>query len=117
MQGIKALVIFMGVLIVAGMVALVYGMISQVGKLSDKDTSASKTVISTGETQPTKTRTFGTMSAPLPRGAEILETDISGMVMTLRYRTQDGVQEILVLDLGAGESLGTVKLQPVGGAE
>lgn len=116
MQGIKALVIFMGVLIVAGMVALVYGMITQVGKLSDNDKASSETVIPTEGVQ-SNTKGFGSIAAPLPNGAEVLETDISGSVMTLRYRRPDGIQEILVLDLGAGESLGTVSLQPTGGAE
>lgn len=114
MQGIKALVIFMGVLIVAGMIALVYGMITQVGKLSDKDMDQSKTVTSLEKKSP-MTEAFGRFSVPLPQGAEILETDISGTVMTLRYRKADGDQEILVLDLGAGENLGTVILTPVGG--
>lgn len=119
MQGIKALVIFMGVLILAGMVALVYGMVTQVGKLSDKDKDASEIVVPMAGVSSTQETVapFGSVAAPVPQGATILDTEVSGRTLTLRYRLETGAQEILVFDLTEGKSLGIVTITPAEAAE
>jgi hypothetical protein len=99
MQALKALVIFMGVLIFAGMGLLVYGLLTRVG----------------GEdiAEPERPRTFkqfGIVEANLPAGATVGQVSIEGGNAVVEVRRADGGVEIRLFDLSTGAANGTIRL-------
>jgi len=95
MQAIKAIVIGMGFLIVAGMVVLVYGLTSGFETSKGGDGSAA----------------FGTIRATLPSGATVQRTDLDGDTMIVRLGMPDGGVQIMVFRLSDGRQIGTIDLQ------
>ncbi len=98
MQAIKAIVIGMGFLIVAGMAILVYGL--------------------TNTFEPSKSSkggdgsaAFGTIRATLPSGATVQGTDLDGDTMLVRLAMPDGGVQIMVFRLSDGRQIGTIDLQ------
>lgn len=98
MQAIKAIVIGMGFLIVAGMAVLVYGLTSgfDSSKSGASDTGAAA---------------FGTIRATLPSGATVQGTDLDGDTMLVRLGMPDGGVQIMVFRLSDGRQIGTIDLQ------
>jgi len=95
MQAIKAIVIGMGFLIVAGMVILVYGLTSGFDSPKGGDEAAA----------------FGTIRATLPSGATVQGTDLDGDTMLVRLGMPDGSVQIMVFRLSDGRQIGTIDLQ------
>lgn len=91
MQGLKALVIFLGVLIVLGLGVLVYGIATKAGKLGDAPP------------------TFDEATVTLPAGASVVEMRPDGDRLYLRLSAPGG-ERILVLDRD-GNRLGEIKLE------
>lgn len=94
MQALKALVIFMAVLILAGLVALAYG-------LATRGTDGTS-------------QAFGDQSLPVPAGCTIADSQIDGTRMVLRLDglAERGCQQVLVVDLESGKLLGRLKAKP-----
>lgn len=90
-QGLKFLVIFLGVLIVLGLGGLVYGIATKAGKLGDDPMPIEDARVD------------------LPSGAEIVEMVPGNGRLYLRYRKPEGGQGILVLD-DRGRAVGTIDL-------
>jgi hypothetical protein len=90
MQALKALVIGMGILIIAGMAILVYGLSTKFGS-----TMGGK------ETAPGMTQAFGTIRATLPAGASVENVQM-----------HDGGVQLMVFRLSDGRQTGTIELQP-----
>ncbi len=95
MQAIKAIVIGMGFLIVAGMAILVYGLTSGFETSKSADGAAA----------------FGTIRATLPSGATVQGTDLDGDTMLVRLGLPDGGVRIMVFRLSDGRQIGTINLQ------
>lgn len=95
MQAIKAIVIGMGFLIVAGMAILVYGLTSGFDSASGGEGAAA----------------FGTIRATLPSGATVQGTDLDGDTMLVRLGMPDGGVQIMVFRLSDGRQIGTIDLQ------
>lgn len=95
MQVIKAIVIGMGFLIVAGMALLVYGLTSGFDSAKGGDSAAA----------------FGTIRATLPSGATVQGTDLDGDTMLVRLGMPDGGVQIMVFRLSDGRQIGTIDLQ------
>ncbi len=89
MRALKALVIGMGVLIVAGLIVVVV-------------TIASRTL--DGERPPTEA------ALALPDGAEVLETALDGNRIALRLRLPGGAEAIHVFDLATGRRVATARI-------
>ena len=104
MQAIKALVIGMGVLIVAGLILLGYGMYSKSRNLGDSDAVATA--------QPTAPlQAFGTVPVTLAPGARV--EDMAALGGRLAVRVSEGeASRILVLDLTSGAVAGSFVLAP-----
>jgi hypothetical protein len=100
MRSLKALVIFMGVLIVIGLALLVYGLTTKAGKFANRTPAAG----------------FGEVRANLPKGAEIEETSVGDGRVVLRVEMPGGGQQLMVFDLDTGASLGVIRLER-GGAK
>jgi len=91
MQALKALVIFMGVLIFLGSALLVYGLFSRM----------SKTQSAIG---------FDTVALPLPAGCVLAEARADGERLIVRSDgpVERGCQKVVVIDLASGRVVGRV---------
>jgi len=105
MRALKALVIFMGVLIVVGMGILAYGISVKFGQSVEREAAASAR------------RWPSDISVAVPAGAEVAETIVADGRMVVRLALPDGGQRFVVVDLVGGRQLGTVELAPQGGAK
>ena len=92
MQALKFLVVFMAVLIVAGMGLLAYGLISRGGGGSSGDS-------------------FAEVEVPLPEGCTIAETEVAENRLILRFDglTERDCQQVVVIDMESGKVLGQVR--------
>lgn len=97
MQALKALVIGMGILIIAGMAILVYGLTSQFGStVAGKD----------------QTQAFGTIRATLPAGATVENVQMQDGSVLVFLSMPDGGVQLMVFRLSDGRQTGTIELQP-----
>ena len=104
MQSIKALVIFMGLLILVGLGLLVYGMVNQVSEVAGPDDPAA----------PNTPGGFDEVEIPLPTGCSVVETRIDGDRLIVRTDGPDSYepcQKIIIIDLESGEILGRVRFK------
>jgi hypothetical protein len=98
MRALKALVIFMGVLLVGGLVALIIAI-----------------AVRFSEPQPTTTTPrpgFGTATVSLPTGARILSVQTVGNRLIVQVALPDSSQRLVVVDPGSGTVVGTIELRP-----
>ncbi len=100
MRALKALVIVMGVLILAGMGLVGYGIVK-------------RTAIPERPAQPAAAaRPYGPVELALPSGARIARTRTSGERLIVELELASGGERLLVLDLATGELVGTIDLKP-----
>ncbi|MGH6619420.1 MAG: hypothetical protein ACREF6_07740 [Alphaproteobacteria bacterium] len=109
MQALKALVIGMGILIIAGMAILVYGLSSKFGSnMAAKDTRQD----GRQDVGQNTAAAFGTIRAALPAGASVESAQMQdGKVMVFLAMPDGGVQ-LMVFRLSDGRQTGTIELQP-----
>ncbi len=113
MQALKALVIFLGVAIVAGIVILVVVIGQRATKLVAGDSGEANGSAATepaAKAPATKTK-FGDREIDLPDGSEVIAMMAEGDRLMLRLRLANGRQRILVLDLVTGKQLGSFRLR------
>lgn len=119
MQALKALVIFMAVLIVAGMVLLVYGLITRTGGGEEQAEAPAATGMAptpaqtTGPT-PTVVTPFGTLDLAVPDGCSLAASELAGDRLVVRFTGQParGCQLLVIVDLASGREIGRVKAVP-----
>lgn len=109
MQALKALVIFMGVLIIIGMGLVAYGIAVKFGKVADGDDAPMAAI--TGKAWPEDVR------VAIPPGARIAETVLGDGRIALRLVLADGGETVLLFDLATGVRLGAIELVTEGGAQ
>ena len=112
MQALKALVIFMGVLIVIMMGVVGYGVVTRFGDLVDCEDAAGPALpvgapVMAGAWQ-------NNLRVAVPPGARVAETVMLDGRMVVRLVLPDDSQRYLVFDLDTGEQLGTIDLEPEG---
>lgn len=112
MQVLKALVVFMGVLIVVGMGILAYGISVKFGQKTEQEA-----VSSTPSRTPAAAPWPGDIEVTIPAGAQVAETIAAEGRMIVRLALPDGRQRFVVVDLVGGRQLGAVELAPQGGAK
>jgi hypothetical protein len=93
MRGLKALVIGMGILIIAGVVFLIYAIVEKAGEGG----------IGGGGAVNAEVR--------LPAGAEIVETRVGDGRVVLRLRLADGSGRLMLIDAVTGKSAGRIDLK------
>lgn len=93
MRGLKFLVIFLGVVILGGLVVL------------------GVTIASRTSGQSTAEKPFAAANVALPKGARIEETHTEGNRLILRVVLEGGGERILILSLKDGALLGTIELE------
>lgn len=98
MKAIKALVAFMGALLLAGLALLGWGLYSQSGKMATK---AKPSATVSGD--------FAAVSVPLPAGAQVQQVLVAGDRVVLRI-TGGGPERLIVLDPSTGTVAGSFVL-------
>jgi Family of unknown function (DUF6476) len=98
MRALKILVVVMGVMLVAGTVALVMAIASRLGHLSPSVPSAASPTASTVD---------------LPVGARIVASEASGDRLVVRIAFANGSEELLVFNLASGARIATITLRAV----
>lgn len=96
MQAIKALVIGMGVLIVAGMIVLVYGVTTKVGKSSPESGSV---------------QDFGDVRVTLPAGATVEDARLDGDTLVVRVRGPGAATQVILFQSADGKRLGSFRFE------
>ena len=102
MQSIKALVIVMGLLILAGLGLLVYGVIARVSEVA-------------GPGAPSARGGFDAASVALPAGCVLAEAHLEAGRLVLRAEGPEGrpdCQQVILLDPANGAELGRVTIAP-----
>ena len=100
MRGLKFLVIFLGVVILGGMIVL--------GVTIAKRASSKLTV----DSKPPVSASFGTATHTIPKGAHVEESKVEGERLFLRLALEDGTARIVILSLKDGALLGVIVLDP-----
>ncbi|MEC8172711.1 MAG: hypothetical protein VX090_04955 [Pseudomonadota bacterium] len=95
MQPLKALVIFLGVLIFVAFGVLAYGVATKFKTSGETPTS----------------RHFEATNVEILAGARIVETQIGGNRIILRVETPDGGMALILIDAGTGERTGVIYLK------
>lgn len=127
----------MGILIVLGMVALVYGLIQKSDnpdfKFFDLATEAPELeqalkeieipllgkkkveespAFSTTTAPRTPARALGDLRLEIPKGFRVKDTDLEGNRLIVRLGNDLGITRLLILDVNTGAKLGTIALEP-----
>ncbi|MGF1628532.1 MAG: hypothetical protein ACFCUT_03605 [Kiloniellaceae bacterium] len=110
MQALKALVLFLAVLIVAGMALLVYGLITRTGGGERADG------LFGAESGGAGAGGVASLDLPVPEGCRIAGTELAGdrLVIRLDGLAERDCQQVLVVDLAGGRLLGRVRAVPGG---
>lgn len=102
-KAIKALVAFMGILLVAGLAVLGWG-------LSNTSKSVGKSKPAT-LAAPVVGAAFGTLAIPVPAGSRVEQTLVVGERVVVRLSGAGG-ERLLVLDPAEGQVMGSFVLTP-----
>jgi hypothetical protein len=120
MQALKAIVIFMGVLIVIGMGVVAYGIMLKFEEWQAKKDAAPEppAVTAPAVTTPVVAEVWtGDLNVAIPAGARVAETVVAEGQMIVRLSLADDSQRYLIFDLGTGKQIGAIELQPQGGVQ
>jgi hypothetical protein len=117
MQALKALVIFMGVVIVIGVAVVgvtIYNRMNRLGETAPAEApvdsqAAAPPAAPADQTLPA----FGDMSVKLPEGCRVIEMVPAGDRLLLRLGSGQRCNRILVVDLATGAPLGSIDLSPL----
>lgn len=104
MKALNALVVVMGVLIVAGLVLVAYGMAKRLGGPGGLERAARP-----ADSPPAA---FGDLDLTLPPGSEVVDMVVADRRLVLRVETREGGQRLYVLDPSTGALIGTIALNP-----
>ena len=113
MQALKALVIFMGVLIVIGVAVVGVTIYNRMNRLGETPPAAEAPAATPPATAADGTLpAFGDMSVPVPDGCRVVEMVPAGDRLLLRLGSGQRCNRILVVDLATGAPLGSIDLSP-----
>lgn len=113
MQALKALVIFMGVVIVIGVAVVgvtIYNRMNRLGEAAP--TSEAPSAAPSAAVTDVPLPAFGDMSVKLPEGCRVIEMVPAGDRLLLRLGSLPRCNRILVVDLATGTQLGSIDLAP-----
>lgn len=114
MQALKALVIVLGVMIVAGIAVIGVTIYHRATNLVNSPVPGStEPAVRTGF-GPGFGPGFGRVALDLPPGSRVVEMTAEGDRLILRLRLADGGRRILILDMATGKRLGTFELRDGG---
>ena len=120
MRALKALVIFMGILIIIGMGGLAYGLMVKFGNNDNtkKSTITTNSAITAPNTvSATDNHIFGDVDALLPSGAKIIEYIANGQRLLIIYQDANGFRAIKVINVTNGNDMGIIHLDKINDSE
>jgi len=103
MQALKALVIIMGLLIIAGMGLLVYGLLTRVS-WNEVSGQAEKPPAA-------QTASFEAVVSTLPSGASVASVSVENNRVVVQVQLPGGGAEVRLFDLETGAVIRTIQLQ------
>jgi hypothetical protein len=109
MQGIKALVVILGMLIILSVGLLGYGFYRKATDPSFKLITKKPAV---EKTNPTPPGVFGEVRLPLPEGCSVLEMVPYGPRLFLRTGPAGRCERVVTIDTATGQVLGVFVVQP-----
>ncbi|MFI5021488.1 MAG: hypothetical protein ACHQRJ_07530 [Alphaproteobacteria bacterium] len=112
MRALKALVIVMGILIVAGMAVVGTTLVKRAMNLETPrrvNAAAERAAPAPGSAVE---RPYGPVEIALPPGARILRTSPAGRRLIVELELAGGGERVLVVELESGALLGTIDLKP-----
>jgi len=104
MRALKALVIGMAVLIFAGVVVLIVGIVDKAGELDGQAGKPAHQAV-------VPAATFRDTEVDLPAGATIVDTRLEGNRILLRATLPDGTSRIILISATTGKRIGTIRLK------
>jgi hypothetical protein len=108
MRALKVLVIVMGVVLVAGIVALGFAVQYRVNHPRQPPVATGPVIGPAGGPS--------AMTLDLPQGAKVVGAEASGDRLVVRVELAGGGQELIIVNLATGAPVATVTLQPQTGA-
>jgi hypothetical protein len=106
MHALKALVIFMGMLIVLGMGLFAWGISTKLGEMAE-----------TGEAALPVTLWEAPVDVAIPPGARVIETRVEDGRLAVSLLLTNGDSRILLFDLKTGQRIGAIRLNQSEGAQ
>ena len=111
MRALKALVIVMGILIIAGMALIGYTIVERATAPETGTRPEVAIPAQSSATSPIK-GPYGPISIELPPGARIVRTTTADRRLIVEVELSGGGERVLVVDLANGALLGTIELRP-----
>lgn len=107
MQALKAIVIFLGILILAGTTVVAVTIVKRLGGTAETSTESGaepRAVV--------RPAGFGEASVAIPEGCRVEALDTAGERLVLRLGSGGRCEQILILDMATGSLLGRLTLAP-----
>lgn len=111
MRGLKALVIGMGVVIVAGIVFLIFAIVEKAGEGNPGGNSGKGVAAGNVRVAGNLVKNATSQTVTLPAGAEVVETRMGDGIVVLRLRLVDGGGRLLMFDARTGKPTGRINLR------
>ncbi|HYB10617.1 MAG TPA: hypothetical protein VEJ16_13190 [Alphaproteobacteria bacterium] len=111
MRALKALVIVMGVLIIAGIALVGYTIVKRATSPETAARPEASVSAQSGAVSPIK-GPYGPISIELPPGARIVRTMTADRRLVVEVELVSGGERVLVVDLTNGALVGTIELKP-----
>lgn len=112
MRALKALLIVMGVLIVAGMGLVGYGIVRRVSTPPAPSKTAGVVAPAPPIAGSATKGPYGPIEILLPPGARVLRTRVEGDRLLVELALANGGERVLVIELASGALIGTIDLKP-----
>jgi len=103
---LKTIVITLGILIVLGVIGLAAGLVYRANQLGDN----TETPPNTEQAPIRDSSTLETLNLPLPAGAKVLQSDLDGALILIRWTEQSGKEHIWVVDLNSGRVIRRIEV-------
>jgi hypothetical protein len=110
MQALKAVVVVMAVLIVAGLGLLAYGLVTKMGGSPKSDNIASHDA-GADMNKARQYSAFGTVETELPPGARVVGMAVNDGRIVVRVELPDGGHSLMVFSVDTGAQLGTIRIR------
>jgi hypothetical protein len=107
------MVISMGVLLLVGFAGLIYMVVNQVNEDAATiraETPSTNQTVPTNMTKVVDNSNFGSMDIQKPENSKLVDYTSDGTYLTLRFKSPNGAEELIIIHLTSGKEKGRLKL-------